>query len=688
MKSKVKEIFKLIDKKLGDEQVFFVNFHPILKDSISLSKYKHIKPFPKGIDNYSFLNCADALVTDYSSVFFDYSLTKKPIILFMYDYDEYMHDRGMYMDVATLPFRKIYDEKELAKVLGDESFMNDSYEDTEYFKTFFKYDSPDISEKLLNLMFTGEQGDLAIQDYSANKEKRYKVIHPQIVKEYAHLNSISKIAKDDNIVCFEKKWFKGEVGPALYDNFNDMFKYVVVTMTTPRSYFEDLLCHLGVKSVKDAVHKREIQRTFPNLNIDPKFIDDISAFEENCFVDDRDIVRCNTKSVSNSNRKIAVSLNAKGYDFEEIAVLNNKRVIQKTLPLTEENKQTKSFEIPLDILIENLIVYNKQKYTVGVIAYDKKKGKKCLVVASIKKAKDGDISKRFCEPLFANYTLPKAYFDTDLKKLVDANNDRTKKMLKLYDLTPTVYEIAASPFYDERREFNLYFGKKEDALEAIYPPCKLKSLKTKGNRLELVFNIPNDQNAEFDGLVLKYRSVIENIEIPFNCNLEKKEGYTKVTATLDFNGEMPLKEIYWDVRAVVEKYGAKQYVKLGYSGIAIKQKLYFSNVQCDVDDKHIIFPYFNKKGIINFCFRERSEYDTAEIKRREVLAYILYILTGLFLSHKKIWIVYEKFCKMAQDNGYYFFKYCMENLDEKEKKNIYYIIDKRSDEYKKCRKIR
>ena len=82
----------------------------------------------------------------------------------MYDYDEYMHDRGMYMDVATLPFRKIYDEKELAKVLGDESFMNDSYEDTEYFKTFFKYDSPDISEKLLNLMFTGEQGDLEIQD--------------------------------------------------------------------------------------------------------------------------------------------------------------------------------------------------------------------------------------------------------------------------------------------------------------------------------------------------------------------------------------------------------------------------------------------------------------------------------------------------------------------------------------------
>ena len=54
-------------------------------------------------------------------------------------------------------------------------------------------------------MFTGESDSLEIKDYSFNKEKKYKVIHPEIVKEYAHLNSISKIAKDDTIVCFEKK---------------------------------------------------------------------------------------------------------------------------------------------------------------------------------------------------------------------------------------------------------------------------------------------------------------------------------------------------------------------------------------------------------------------------------------------------------------------------------------------------
>lgn len=686
--SKVKEIFKVIDKKLKDDQIFFVNFHPILKDSISLKNYKHIKPFPQGVDNYSFLNCSDALVTDYSSVFFDYSITQKPIILFMYDYDEYMHDRGMYMDVATLPFRQIYDEKELAKVLSDESFLSDTYTDTEYFKTFFKYDSPDISKKLLKLVFDGDESDLNITDYAFNREKRYKVIHPEIVKEYAHLNSIAKNADDNTIVCFEKKWFKGEVGPQLHDCFNDAFKYVVITMTTPRTYFEDLLCHLGVKSVQKRVHQREIQRTFPNLNIDPDFIEHISGFDDKCIVDEADIVHCKAKEITNGDKEIRVALKAKGYELQSLAIVGAKRVIQKTLPLSDEEKKSKIVIIPLQKLIEEMIVYNKQQYTIGIIAYDKKKDKQCLIVPSASKSADGDISELYRQPIFDSYTLPKAYFDADLKKLIDADNERTQKMLELYDLTPTVYEIASSPYFNKLRELTLFFGKKEDALEAIYPPCELKDIKTKGNHLKLVVNIPNDQKAQFQGIVLKYRSVIEDIQIPFNCELEEKDGYTRAVATLDLTEDMPLKEIYWDVRAVVKKYGSTQYVKLGYTGFRLKQKFYFTNTQCDVGEKHIIFPYFTKKGVLNFCYRERSEYDTAAVKRKELIAYFLFILFGLFLMRKRIWIVYEKFCKMAQDNGYYFFKYCMENLPKEESKNIYYIIDKRSPDYENIKKYK
>ena len=40
---------------------------------------------------------ADILITDYSSVIFDYVLLNKPVIYFTYDYDEYVNQgRGLY----------------------------------------------------------------------------------------------------------------------------------------------------------------------------------------------------------------------------------------------------------------------------------------------------------------------------------------------------------------------------------------------------------------------------------------------------------------------------------------------------------------------------------------------------------------------------------------------------------------
>lgn len=45
---------------------------------------------------------SDALITDYSSVFFDYAVLKKPIYFYMYDFDYYKEElRGFYLDLKT-----------------------------------------------------------------------------------------------------------------------------------------------------------------------------------------------------------------------------------------------------------------------------------------------------------------------------------------------------------------------------------------------------------------------------------------------------------------------------------------------------------------------------------------------------------------------------------------------------------
>ena len=57
----------------------------------------------------------------------------------------------------------------------------------------------------------------------------------------------------------------------------------------------------------------------------------------------------------------------------------------------------------------------------------------------------------------------------------------------------------------------------------------------------------------------------------------------------------------------------------------------------------------------------------------------LYRLAKSYWNKKHICLVSEKFASMAQDNGYYFFKHCMdENEEAYLHKKIYYIISKDS----------
>ena len=47
--------------------------------------------------------------------------------------------------------------------------------------------------------------------------------------------------------------------------------------------------------------------------------------------------------------------------------------------------------------------------------------------------------------------------------------------------------------------------------------------------------------------------------------------------------------------------------------------------------------------------------------------------------------MYEKQCERAQDNGFYFFKYCMENLPPEERKRIFFVIDPHSTDYERVK---
>ncbi|MFC3299511.1 glycosyltransferase [Arthrobacter agilis] len=58
---------------------------------------------PADIDTNDLLSIVDVLITDYSSIAFDFMATGRPIIYYAYDLEEYEQSRGLCLDIATLP---------------------------------------------------------------------------------------------------------------------------------------------------------------------------------------------------------------------------------------------------------------------------------------------------------------------------------------------------------------------------------------------------------------------------------------------------------------------------------------------------------------------------------------------------------------------------------------------------------
>lgn len=145
-------ILSEIDVRLKPNQVLFAKPHPFLANKIDYSQFLRVRPFPDNLEIYDVLNASDTLITDYSSVMFDYAVSRRKIILFAYDYDEYRSSRGLYRDLESLPFPLVFD----IPTLINEVNTSKNYDDSKFVHEFCPYDSPDSVSKICRKVFLGE----------------------------------------------------------------------------------------------------------------------------------------------------------------------------------------------------------------------------------------------------------------------------------------------------------------------------------------------------------------------------------------------------------------------------------------------------------------------------------------------------------------------------------------------------
>ena len=123
-----------IYKELHKDYIFIIKWHPGLKDSKEREEFNKkivkYKDFYYDFTSYRDINdlllITDVLVTDYSSVIFDYLLVNKPIVYFTYDQEKYKDSRGLYYPFDDYIYGEIAkDSNELIESIKKNNMMND-----------------------------------------------------------------------------------------------------------------------------------------------------------------------------------------------------------------------------------------------------------------------------------------------------------------------------------------------------------------------------------------------------------------------------------------------------------------------------------------------------------------------------------------------------------------------------------
>ena len=112
--------FKKWQHYLEKDYVVIFKPHYLISNKFDNEQFKDfLYLFDANIDINELYAVSDLLITDYSSVFFDYSILDRPILFYMYDLDDYRDNlRGFYLDIdKDLPGQVVKHEEDLFKII-------------------------------------------------------------------------------------------------------------------------------------------------------------------------------------------------------------------------------------------------------------------------------------------------------------------------------------------------------------------------------------------------------------------------------------------------------------------------------------------------------------------------------------------------------------------------------------------
>lgn len=150
-------VLEALRERFGGEWYLLIRLHPHLKNCLTAFEYsEHVKQATDYDDVQELLCAVDFLISDYSAIMFDFSVTAKPCMLYTPDLKSYFaKDRKLYFDIDTLPFLSFEKQEELLQAIRQ--FDEDSYQNAlhEFRNSIGSYDDGKACNRVMQLIQKG-----------------------------------------------------------------------------------------------------------------------------------------------------------------------------------------------------------------------------------------------------------------------------------------------------------------------------------------------------------------------------------------------------------------------------------------------------------------------------------------------------------------------------------------------------
>ena len=274
-----------------DRYQILIKPHPMVYKLLSDAEKRSGRYIPQSIDTDELMSVTDVLVSDYSSIFFDFLLTDRPIIFYIPDLESYREYRGVYFGLHELPGPYSGDMGDIAEWINRAETLRDEFGSAyEKMKTWScEFDDGKVSEKVAALLFQGDESACRVVGSDTSSKKKILVAGGRFApgehteKILAWLDAIDYSASDVTLLIDDNGKCTDEI-MRVNDNVRVLCRNGLIPRSIPAALHATFTNpeRASTSSLLRLFHSRAIRNNYRRILGDSRF-DVVVNFGGDCF---------------------------------------------------------------------------------------------------------------------------------------------------------------------------------------------------------------------------------------------------------------------------------------------------------------------------------------------------------------------------------------------------------------------